>query len=176
MLRVMGHDRVAVLDGGLAAWIAAGCTVESGPAHPAPATFNAHLRPTLIRARRQMEANLASAAEQVADPRAPGRFSGAEPEPRPGLRAGHIPGAINLPFPHVVDSDSGCLRPADAIRVAFAEAGVDLSRPITTSCGSGVSACILALALAKAGRDDVAVYDGSWTEWGGCDLPLATGA
>ncbi|MEQ9189413.1 MAG: 3-mercaptopyruvate sulfurtransferase [Alphaproteobacteria bacterium] len=176
MLRAMGHERVAVLEGGLTGWQAAGGAIETGAASPSPAIFTARRRSDLIRSRRQMAANQTSHSEQVVDARAPGRFAGAEPEPRPGLRAGHIPGAINLPFSQVLDSQTARLRSADAIRSAFAEAGVDLARPVTTSCGSGVSACILALALASIGRDIVAVYDGSWTEWGGSDLPLATGA
>jgi len=120
-----------------------------------------------------VRANLTSRAEQVVDARSAGRFAGTEPEPRPGLRGGHIPGSLNLPYETLYRAD-GRLETPDALRAAMRAAGVDLARPIVTSCGSGVTASVLALALHRLGRPDVAVYDGSWSEWGGrVDTPIA---
>ena len=122
-----------------------------------------------------MRALLGSGAEQVVDMRSAGRFAGAEPEPRAGLRGGHIPGSRNLPFNELVSAD-GVVLPPDALRARIAAAGVAPDRPIVATCGSGVSACAFVLALHLLGRDDVAVYDGAWTEWGGrADTPVAAG-
>ena len=167
MFRVFGHDRVAVLDGGLQAWQAEGRPVEAGDRRPQPARFGAAKHDGMVRDLAAMKANLKSAGEQVVDARARGRFAGREPELRPGVRPGHIPGAVNVPYTDLVDGESGLFKTADAVGEVFAEAGVDLGRPIVTSCGSGVTAGVLALGLALLGRGDVAVYDGSWTEWGG---------
>jgi thiosulfate/3-mercaptopyruvate sulfurtransferase len=119
-----------------------------------------------------IRANLSTRAEQIVDARSRGRFTGAEPEPRAGLRRGHIPDSLNVPYETLYRPD-GTLLPPEALRAAFSGAGVDLGQPITTTCGSGVTACVLALALHVIGRSDAAVYDGSWTEWGGrADTPV----
>jgi thiosulfate/3-mercaptopyruvate sulfurtransferase len=164
--RVFGHDRVAVLDGGLPKWKAEGRPLEPGPGEPAPRSFAPRPRPALVRDLEQMRANVSSRREQVLDARSAGRFAATEPEPRPGLRGGHIPGSLNLPYDRLFKPD-GTLLPKEALRGAFVEAGLDLTRPAAATCGSGVSAAVLALALALLDRPDVAVYDGSWTEWGG---------
>lgn len=171
MFRAFGHDNVAVLDGGLPKWRAEGRPVTTAIPSPAPARFTAKLRPDLLRLVDQVKANIASGTEQVVDARGAGRFNGTEPETRAGLRSGHIPKSLNVPYAEIVKD--GRLIDADGLRQAFRGHGVDLAKPITTSCGSGITACILALGLYLSGRDDVAIYDGSWTEWGGReDLPL----
>jgi thiosulfate/3-mercaptopyruvate sulfurtransferase len=164
--RAFGHDRVAVLDGGLRAWMAEGRPTEAGEPSPAPRRFRAALRPELVRDLDAMRANLGSRREQVVDARSRGRFEGTEPEPRSGLRGGHIPGSLSLPYETLYRPD-GTLLPPDGLRAAFDAAGVDLGKPVTTTCGSGITASVLALALHVVGRPDAAVYDGSWTEWGG---------
>ncbi len=168
MLRYFGHDDVAVLDGGLPKWRAEGRPEETGaPATPeAAGRFTPRPRPHLVRALDQVQEIVAAGSEQVLDARSAGRFAGAEPEPRPNCRAGHMPGALSLPFNRLLDGDSKCVLPPDQLRAAFARAGVDIDRPVTTSCGSGVTACVLALGLHLIGHDRVAVYDGSWAEWG----------
>jgi thiosulfate/3-mercaptopyruvate sulfurtransferase len=162
--RVFGHDSVAVLDGGLRAWKAGGLPLETGAPTPPRREFHARRRPELVRDLDAMRRNLATRAEQVLDARSRGRFAGTEPEPRPGLRGGHIPGSLNLPYETLYRPD-GTLLPPEGLRAAIEAAGVDLGKPITTSCGSGVTASVLALALHLAGVPRVAVYDGSWTEW-----------
>ncbi|HEV2300062.1 MAG TPA: rhodanese-like domain-containing protein [Stellaceae bacterium] len=175
MFRVFGHDRVAVLDGGLPKWLAEARPVEKGPAAASPAVFTPRFRKALVRGLDEVRAELRSGRASVADARSAGRYSGAEPEIRPGLESGHMPGAKNLPYGSLLDADGTFLSPADIAR-HFAAAGIDASRPVTTTCGSGVTACILALGLYLAGKEDAAVYDGSWTEWGGrADTPVATG-
>jgi len=175
MFRAMGHDAVAVLDGGLPKWRAEGRATESGSLRPIARAFKATVRPHLIRYFDQMRANLDGKAEQVLDARARGRFAGTEPEPRPGVLSGHIPGAKNLPYNELVDPKTGTLLPPDELRRRFAAAGIDLSKPVVTSCGSGVTASALALGLYLAGKTDAAVYDGSWSEWGGrADTPVET--
>lgn len=165
MFRVFGHDDVAVLDGGLAKWQAERRPVDDAVVTPREAHFTARQNHLLVRDLEQMHANLVSRRELVIDARSAGRFAGTEPEPREGLRRGHIPGSVSLPFLDLIQPD-GTLAPADALRRRFAEAGID-RRPIATTCGSGVTACTLALALYEIGMPEVAVYDGSWTEWGG---------
>jgi thiosulfate/3-mercaptopyruvate sulfurtransferase len=172
--RAFGHDAVAVLDGGLKKWRAEGRPVERGTPAPAARAFTARRRPELVRDLEAMRANLASRGAQVLDARSAGRFAGTEPEPRAGLRGGHIPGSLNLPYETLYRPD-GTLRSPDELSGAVRAAGVDLGRPIVTTCGSGVTASVLALALYLIGRQDVAVYDGSWSEWGGrADTPVAT--
>lgn len=170
--RVMGHRESYVLDGGLPKWLAEGRPVEAGEPSPNKGDFIASLAPDLVRNLATMRAAIARGDEQIVDARSAARFDGSAPEPRPGLRSGHMPGARNLPWAEVVGGD-GRLQPPDKLRQAFETAGVDLERPIVTSCGSGVSAAVLALALARIGRDDVAIYDGSWAEWGSlADTPV----
>ena len=172
--RVFGHDAVAVLDGGLRKWQAESRPVESGQPKPAARAFTARLRPELVRDVEAMRANVVSRASQVLDARSRGRFNGTEPEPRAGLRGGHIPGSLNLPYETLYRPD-GTLKPPDELRGAVTASGLDLGRPIVTTCGSGVTAPVLALALHQLGRSDVAVYDGSWSEWGGRpDTPIET--
>ena len=174
--RVMSHEASFVLDGGLAKWLAEGRPVETGWVTPEHGDFKAHFNPALVRDLAAVRQALATGEAQIVDARPAARFSGAAPEPRAGLRSGHMPGARNVPYAGLV-TPSGELAGEQAIRAAFEAAGVDLARPIATTCGSGISAALLALALARIGRDDVAVYDGSWSEWGARDdTPVATGA
>ncbi len=167
-LRVFGHASVAVLDGGLPKWKREGRPLDAGAPAPAARTFDARFRPALVRDLDGVRANLKTQREQVLDARSRGRFHGTEPEPRAGLRPGHIPGSLNLPSDTLYRPDGTLLEP-DELRRAFAAAGLDPARPVVTSCGSGVTASVLALALHRLGRDDVAVYDGSWSEWGSRD-------
>ncbi|MEV7415895.1 sulfurtransferase [Streptomyces sp. NPDC089919] len=166
MFKAMGFDNVAVLDGGLPAWEAAGLPVEPGPPGPAPRRggFTARPRPGLLVGAAEVAAALAEPGAAVLDARTRGRFAGTEPEPRPGLRAGHMPGARSLPFGELQDPD-GRMLPAPRLREAI-EAAAGPSERLYFSCGSGVTACVLALAAELAGYDDLSVYDGSWGEWG----------
>jgi len=176
--RVFGHEDVAVLDGGLPKWLAEGRPVEDIPPLPRERHFTPRMNTFLVRSRDQVLANLDSAKEQLIDARAADRFAGTGKEPRPELRLGRIPNSLNIPFQKVLDTDHfNVMRPAHEISEAFTKAGVDTSRPIVTSCGSGVTASCLTFALYLIGHTDVAVYDGSWVEWGADEnLPLATGA
>lgn len=172
--RVFGHDRVAVLDGGSAKWKKEGRPVESGRPSPAPRPFAATLHKELVADLDRMLATLERRDAQIIDARSRGRFAATEPEIRPGLRGGHIPGSLSLPYTELFSPDDDVLRPETDVRGAFQGAGLDLARPVVATCGSGVSAAVLALAMYRLGRRDAAVYDGSWTEWGGrSDTPVA---
>lgn len=175
--RLFGHRDVAVLDGGLVKWMAEGRPVEDGPAQAEERHFTARTNSLMVRDRDQVLANIDSGREQLLDARSRGRFEGTDPEPRPGLRGGHIPGSRNLPFTALLDRETQTLLPADQLAERFTAEGIDMKRPVITTCGSGLTAAVLALGLHIAGHKDVALYDGSWTEWGDPDggLPVATG-
>lgn len=176
MFLAYGHRDVRILNGGLKKWRAEGRPVESGEVTGKPTTFKASYDARRVRSIEQMIANVASRAEQVIDARATERFEGRAPEPRPGIRSGHIPGALNLPYNNLFDAATGTMKPLDDLKKAFAGAGVDTAKPIVTSCGSGVSAAVLTLALYRLGVENTALYDGSWSEWGKADGPaIATG-
>jgi thiosulfate/3-mercaptopyruvate sulfurtransferase len=171
-----GHRDIRILNGGLKKWRAEGRPVESGEVTARPATFKASYETRRVRSIEAMIANVKSRAEQVIDARAADRFEGRVPEPRAGIRSGHIPGALNLPYNNLFDAATGTMKPLEELRKAFAGAGVDTEKPIITSCGSGVSAGVLTLALYRLGVEDTALYDGSWSEWGKADGPaIATG-
>jgi len=177
MFRAMGHGDVAVLDGGFEAWRNAGGAVEDLPPHfHADRHFTVRPRRDLGRDIGQMKATATTKTAQIVDARAAPRFRGEVEEPRPGLRRGRIPGSINVPFATVVAPD-GRMKSEDELKAVFDKAGVDLSKPIVNTCGSGVTAAILALAQSLAGHDDAAVYDGSWSEWGKpeSETPVETG-
>jgi thiosulfate/3-mercaptopyruvate sulfurtransferase len=161
-----GHSNVRVLDGGLRKWRTEGRPVQSGEVTTKPSSFKATYDPKRVRGIEQMIANVESGVEQVIDARAAERFEGRVPEPRPGIRSGHIPGSRNVPYNLLIDSATGAMKPLNELRKVFAGAGVKLDVPIVTSCGSGVSAAVLTFALYRLGVTDTALYDGSWSEWG----------
>ena len=177
MMRMFGHDTVSVLDGGLAAWRAIDGPLVSG-ATKTRQKGNFVTRPSTGAGVVDFTALVGAMGEgsmgQLLDARAAERFAGNAPEPRAGLRGGHIPGSRNLPFDQLLDADNTFL-PLELLRQRFADAGIDTNQPVITSCGSGVTACVLALGLSLVGNDDVGVYDGSWTEWGASKAPIATG-
>lgn len=168
MFRVFGHDSVAVLDGGLPKWEAEGRPLASGNGTPRPATFAPRFRPEMVRSLDQMRAIQKDRSEQVLDARPGGRFTGADPEPRPGLPSGHMPWSVSMPVELFVGAE-GEMLPAETIRANFAAAGIDTGKPVATTCGSGVAACTASLALYLLGHENAPVYDGSWTEWAGRD-------
>jgi thiosulfate/3-mercaptopyruvate sulfurtransferase len=175
MFRIFGHRDVAVLDGGMPKWQAEGRPVEDLPPMPRQRHFSARLDNTMVRDTEAVKAALAR-GEQVVDVRPAERFRGDVPEPRPGVRAGHMPGAINLPYSTLVDPQRGTMLPADQLRERIKQAGIDIDKPVIASCGSGVSACVLGLALELLGAKNATIYDGSWAEWGSrVDTPVVTG-
>lgn len=174
MLRAFGVKEVAILDGGLPKWMKEGRPIEAGPVKPKPRVFTPKLDANVVASLDEVRQVLADQSVQVLDARPADRFEGRAPEPRPGLKSGHMPGALNLPFVEIVEH--GQLKPRDALKAALAAHGVDLAKPVITTCGSGVSAAILSLAVEEAGGKVVGLYDGSWAEWGGRDdCPVATG-
>ena len=162
MLRTFGAREVYILDGGLHAWIKAGLPTSSGPVHRAPATFHAKLDRDALKDFAQMQQMIAQRG-QILDARSAGRFTGAAPEPRPGISPGHMPGATNVPFTELVED--GRLKPVEQLHQIFTARGVDMKQPVTTTCGSGVTAAVVALGLEIAGAHRVSLYDGSWAEY-----------
>lgn len=173
--RAMGHLDVVVLDGGLPKWIAEGRPISDMPAPPRERHFTPRYSSDLVRNLDQVRKALETGREQIVDARPSGRFTGETPEPRESLRGGHMPGARNVPSSELLAPD-GTMKTAVQLAEIFEKAGVDINRPVVTSCGSGITAAILALGLARLGKDRAAVYDGSWTEWGGReDVPVVKG-
>lgn len=176
MLTLFGAHEVAILDGGFAKWQAEGRPVESGKPIVRHRHFTVWADKSLVRDAKQITDNLRAKTEQVVDARSAGRFAGTEPEPRAELRSGHIPGSKNLPFDTLINED-GTYKSRDAIKAAFDTAGIDLSKPTVATCGSGVTSAVLAFGAALLGHDKVAIYDGSWSEWGAnAHNPVVTGA
>ncbi len=173
--KAMGHDNVKVLDGGFPKWKREGRAIETGPAQPREKCFTAHFRPGLKRDFEDVMGIVQDKSAQMVDARSASRFSAEEKEPRAGLRSGHMPGAANVHFRSLITADGTC-KSKDELRASFEQAGVDPARPIVTTCGSGMTAAILMLALDEIGAKDTALYDGSWTEWGGRpEAPVVTG-
>ncbi|MBO6520762.1 MAG: 3-mercaptopyruvate sulfurtransferase [Rhodospirillales bacterium] len=167
MFRLYGHEDVSVLDGGLPKWIAEGRQTDDLPPVPKERHFTPRMNNFLVRTVDQLIQNCKSQRELVVDARSAGRFAGTADEPREGLRKGHMPGSVNLPFNLLMDKDANfTFRSADEIKTIFDDAGIDFKKPLVASCGSGVTACVIAFAGHLIGESEIAVYDGSWTEWG----------
>lgn len=175
MFRTMGSSDVFVLDGGFDSWKSEGRSITDQPNKIAPSDYTARFDSTRIASLDMMRTIVANAKAQVADARPAGRFTGVDPEPRQGLRSGHMPNARNLPAMNL--SKDGCLLPLEELREAFADAGIDLDSPVVTTCGSGVTAAVITLALNSVGHHDNRLYDGSWSEWGAYDdTPVVQGS
>lgn len=174
--RAFGHDRIRVLDGGLPRWKALGLPLNTAsPILPAPGRFVSTFCPDLVIDQVGVETICRDRSALILDARAAPRFEGTAPEPRQGLSSGHIPGSVNLPCMDLVDAQTGLMKPPAELRRMFESYGASESIPVVATCGSGVTACMIALALAVLGRSDARVYDGSWAEWGGGTLPVACG-
>jgi thiosulfate/3-mercaptopyruvate sulfurtransferase len=174
MFRIFGAREVAILDGGLPKWLAEGRPVNDDQIMPQERHFTARLDNTQVRNKDQVRRNIDSKREQLLDARTAGRFHATEPEIWPGRRSGHVPGAYNLPYGQLLKPDM-TFKDADTLRGLYEKSGIDLKKPVVTSCGSGITACVLAFGLHLIGHRDVAVYDGSWAEWGlPGDTPVAT--
>ena len=176
MLKMFGAHDVALLDGGIAKWKAEGRPIAQGKEQLRHRHFTAWQDDSSVRTKADVLANLHSKAEQVVDARGAARWSGSDPDPRPGIAAGHIPGSLNVPFTDLYNAD-GTFKDKAGLQAAFENAGVNLGKPVTTSCGSGITASVLLFALSLLGKDDAALYDGSWSEWGAdADTPKETSA
>lgn len=177
MFRAFGHDKVAVLDGGLTKWKSENRALTTEVPAPAATSFTASREALdMVRSKEDIRTNIDAKAYQVLDARSAGRFAGTDPEPKAGLRSGHIPGSRNIPFASLFEFDTKTFRSADEIKATFDSAGVDLTKPTATTCGSGVTACTVALGAFLLGKDDIAIYDGSWVDWGSDpDTPIDTG-
>jgi thiosulfate/3-mercaptopyruvate sulfurtransferase len=175
MFRSFGFENVALLDGGFGKWIKEKLPTEMSPVRPEPRSFEAKLRPELVRTLAQMKANLATGAEQVIDARGPGKFEGTQGDVFSFKKLGHIPNAINIPWADLVHPESGTFLPNEELVARFKTGGIDLERPIVTTCASGITSCVVAFALHLLGRRTAAVYDGSWAEWALADGTPARG-
>ena len=174
LFRTMGAKNVFVLDGGLDGWKKEGRPLQTDLPEPAPAVFHTNFNPYAVTSFEEMRGIVTTGARQIADARGAGRFTGEEAEPRAGMRSGHMPGAKSMPSGTF--SEGGRFKDLASLRRHFEEAGIDLSRPVVTTCGSGITAAIITLALHSLGHENNTLYDGSWSEWGGRDdTPVVTG-
>jgi len=174
-LRVFGHNRVSVLDGGLNKWKLEDRPTTAETTKTKVSDYKALMKPNMVQSIEQIFANLKTNANQIIDARSSPRYTGSAPEPRPECRPGHIPGSLNLPFDKLIDPVFGTFQTIETLRETFSKVGLDAEKPVVTTCGSGVTACVLALALNLIGRSDVTIYDGSWSEWGSRDdTPVET--